>query len=139
MVKNTNCNSVHRLTVLVCFSNDNKLSIASCNLPSCDRRMHKYSVRYIYCYKLTTGKSCFCTSKMFKSLFQVGKLAKGLANAKNTSMLASIITNKYLRVCVNRVHWKFMEVKKSSNYKVKYIYCIFGHKSYPDKASNARC
>lgn len=37
---------------------------------------------------------------MFKSLFQVSKLAKGLANAKNTSMLTSIITNKYLRVCV---------------------------------------
>lgn len=36
---------------------------------------------------------------MFKSLFQDSKLAKGLANAKNTSMLASIITNKYLRVC----------------------------------------
>lgn len=73
--------------------------MASCNLPSCDRRMHKYGVRYIYCCKLTTGKSCFCTRKMFKSLFQVSKLAKGLANAKNTSMLASIITNKYLRVC----------------------------------------
>lgn len=61
---------------------------------------------------------------MFKSLFQVGKLAKGLANAKNTSMLASIITNKYLRVCVNRVHWKFMEVKKILKLQSK-VYLLY--------------